>query len=1195
MRVREETMWEPESEMRWIVTGLGLFLLLVLSLNATGKAADPRAGLAQSGQGSGPGQMVWRIGRFDQSSVEFNPGAAPMPAPVYVIGKSTPAKDWYAFQPGTGNGPAGDRPHPVTIQFDLPGAPRGLYSMKIALLVEHPRISALDVDINGHTGRFYQRPKLNDASGDVVCAFLPIYSTDTIQFNFPASFLLQGTNHIVLTAVDEPEPGDQTISDGVPIGDSGVVYDALELDRESGGKYEPKVLSARLSSTIYYRREGGELREIVDAVVRSHQPLRQGRVELRMNSKVFQQPLSSGRAFGEQRLKFAVPAWTGSAQATLAVHLGGRTRRFRAQLTPGKKWTFYLVPSEHLDVGYSDYQAKVAVIHSRVIDEAMKLAQKYPGFQWSLDGAWEAHQFLQRRTKAQKAELAQMIREGKIHVPSQYASLLTGFPSVETLIRSLYRGYAINQKYGGPWNYASITDVPSYTWSYASILADAGLKYFIAGSDNYRAPVLLLGHLNEKSPFWWEGPDGRKILMWYSRHYMQMTLLFGLPPQIASGHDALPIFLQSYDHPWYKAHAVILYGTQVENTDVYPQQGALEAQWNKIYAYPKLEFSGFAKAMSVVQSEFGNSIPTYRGDGGPYWEDGIASDAGYAALERRNEARALTAEKFSTVSAFVDPALSPDRTKIHHMWNDMVLMDEHTFGAWDSISAPHSREAVQQLAVKNLFAIKAHELVNGLMKGSLASIANRVKDPSETVLVFNGLNWERSGLVDFDLDHGWRLVDLATGHAVPYEVLRKSRSYSLIRFMASNVPAVGYKAYKIEPTQAKPPAPTAVGGDVLENQYYRITLDPASGAVRSIYDKELGRELVNTSSAYRFDQYLYVTGADKLPNRIIQYRLDSALPVLHIHAAGNGKLTSIVRTPFGTVARLESSCLNTPRIETQIILFNHEKKIEFIDRIEKKKIYRKEAVYFSFPFAIAQPEFRYEIQNGVVNPAKDMLPGAGLEWFSVQHWAAVENPHVFAAILPIDASLVTLGDIFRGDWPTEFGKRPATIFSYVMNNYWDTNYIAAQGGKFTFRYVLTSGSQLHIGALSRLGWAEMTPLETDRITHQDKAMNLPQPFSSVESSFIQVNQPNVVLLTWKEAEDGQGTILRFLEIGGKAARVGVESPLLDVEAAWQCSAMEANQQQLPLDGPHGFSFEIQPHRIVTVRVKATPVEQAASN
>jgi hypothetical protein len=53
-----------------------------------------------------------------------------------------------------------------------------------------------------------------------------------------------------------------------------------------------------------------------------------------------------------------------------------------------------------------------------------------------------------------------------------------------------------------------------------------------------------------------------------------------------------------------------------------------------------------------------------------------------------------------------------------------------------------------------------------------------------------------------------------------------------------------------------------------------------------------------------------------------------------------------------------------------------------------------------------------------------------------------------------------MGDIVRGTWPANFGDRKGTIFSYVMNNYWNTNYVAGQGGDFTFRYILTSASAL---------------------------------------------------------------------------------------------------------------------------------------
>jgi alpha-mannosidase len=1159
------------------VRNLRLALLVVLGLTMWAKASDAPSS-----------ETIWQIGRFDTSSAEFAGGATPNPAPVYVIGVSQPDKDWYAFQPGSANGSAGHKPNPVRVEFNLPAPPVGLYAMKIGLLVEHPRVSALQVDINGHLGRFYQHPTLDYTMGDVAGAFFPEYSSDTISFEIPASFLQQGKNEMELTAMDEPSPGDEASSGGVPIGDSGVVYDALELDHVAGGKYDESIVEAQIVPTIFYRTEDGELKEELDAFVRFHSSSQGGSAELSLNGKTFRQELSADRTFGEQRLVFSVPNFDSPSDAVLLVHLNGRARRFTERVAPGKKWTMFVVPHEHLDVGYTDYQAKVAEVHSRVINEAGEFADKYMGFQFSLDGAWEAQQFIHSRSEGDKEKLYRMMQNRKIYVPSQYASLLTGFPTAETLIRSLYWGHAFNQEHGGAFDYANITDVPSYSWSYASILSEAGLKYFIAASDNYRGPVLLLGHLNEKSPFWWEGPDGGKILMWYSRHYHQMLTLFGLPPQVAAGHDSLPIFLQMYNSPSYKAHSLLLYGTQVENTDLFPQQAALVSEWQKIYTYPKLEYSDFARALSEIVKESGDSIPTYRGDGGPYWEDGIAADALYAAMERANETRALSAEKLSTLSTIINPRFSPNHGDLDELWQDMVLMDEHTWGDSRSISAPESRESVEQLAVKDSFAVRAHGLIDDILERSFGVIADSVGDPPHTLLIFNGLNWRRSGLIDFDLDHGWEVFDNGTQEVVPLETVSDFKLYRHVRFLATDIPAIGYKAYELRQTKEKPVETATLSGPVLENSYYRITLDPEGGAVGSIYDKEFGREIVDSSSPYRFAQYLYVTGADELPNRLVQYRAVSPVPKLDVHRARGGQLVSIFRAPFGTVAKLRSSAEKTPSIETEILLFDREKKVEFINRVHKQEVLSKEGVYFAFPFATKNPEFQYEIQNGVVNPAKDMLPGAGLEWFSVQHWTAVKNDGVTAAILPLDASLVTFGDIARGVWPTDFGKRQGAIFSYVMNNYWDTNYRGVQGGDFTFRYVLTTGSNLNVTTLSRLGWEECTPLETDSITPQDKAINRPAPLDGKQGSFLQVDKPNVLLLTWKRAEDGQGTILRFLEIGGQTARAEVTIPVLDVQSAWQSNAVEANQKELPLTGNHGFAFEIKPHQIVTVRVKGTP-------
>jgi alpha-mannosidase len=154
-----------------------------------------------------------------------------------------------------------------------------------------------------------------------------------------------------------------------------------------------------------------------------------------------------------------------------------------------------------------------------------------------------------------------------------------------------------------------------------------------------------------------------------------------------------------------------------------------------------------------------------------------------------------------------------------------------------------------------------------------------------------------------------------------------------------------------------------------------------------------------------------------------------------------------------------------------------------------------------------------------------------------------------------------------------------------MNNYYFTNYAAGQGGEFTFRYVLTSGNNLQPAYLSRLGREEMSPLEVDQINSQDKAINTPRPLDSVQGSFLQVNQPDVVLVTWKRAEDDEGTILRFLEVAGKDSSVEVQTPLLDVKSAWMSDALERKQSALSVS-PHGLRFSVRPYQIVTVRLQA---------
>jgi alpha-mannosidase len=1128
---------------------------------------------------------VFRIGVFDGSSAEFEQGRPRGEAPPFVVHQSIDSKDWYATQRAilasqlatADQHKSGFR----TIEFQLRDAPSLAYKLRVALLFEDPSVPALRVTVNGKAGMYYPEPQLDYRLGDVVGAHDTVYSNADISIGFQGSFLRQGVNTITLQAVEEANEA---------VANAGFTYDAVELDQIEAGSTDLDS-STRIKPTVFFTKHDSGLSELVDVTIHSSQTLRpDDAVFLFLGGRKYERKVGIYREFGEAKVVFEVDEFPAQSHARVSWQSGGSSVRAEQVIAPSKKWTLLMVPHIHLDIGFTDYQAKVGVVQARAIDEAMDFIARHPDFRFSTDGTWPLERFLSTRSAAEQKRVITAIQKQQLYIPAQYANLLTGFPTAETLIRSLYPSANFSRKYRTPFNYANITDVPSYSWSYASILASAGIKDLVAGANNHRAPVLMQGRLNEHSPFWWVAPDGQKILFWYAHPYLQMAYLFGLPPIVTAGEDTVPLFLQQYEHPDYRASAAIIFGTQSENYDLYPEQAVLADNWNTKWAYPRIEYSGFHDALETIRQQFGDNIPTYSGDGGPYWELGIGSDAYYAAMERVSESRGPSAEKLLTIASLINPQVAVDKAALDDMWRDMLLMDEHTWGAANSVIDPESSEASSQLEVKDSFPSRAQAAVDSLMKAGMATLADSIPVGASSLIVFNTLNWPRSGLIEFDLSKRQELADPSTGSVVPVQIVREENELNRVRFVAEEVPALGYKVYQLRAAAAPITRPASRQSTVLESPYYRVELDPVSGAVRSIYDKDLRKELVDQQSRYRLGQYLYVTDANPANNQHLTWfngKLD-----LQIHPAQNGRLLCVTRTPYGWEADMESTATHTPAIATSIRLFEHEKKVEFVEDIEKDKVLDKEAVYFAFPFAVNRPQFQYELQTASMDPAKDMYPGAGHEWFSVQHWVSVQADGVSASVMPLDVPLITLGDIDRGLWLREFGERRATIFSFAMNNYWEDNYVGSQGGKFHFRYIVTSAPSTDEGQLSRMGWDEATPLEFDYVGRADKAEDQPHHLDGGQASFAQIDDPNLLLDTWKPAEDQNGTILRFLDLGGRTRSVTIRLPAFRLTGAWQTDSVERNEGQLPVKDGHEFMVMIHPHEIVTVRIATNKPEDA---
>jgi hypothetical protein len=642
-----------------------------------------------------------------------------------------------------------------------------------------------------------------------------------------------------------------------------------------------------------------------------------------------------------------------------------------------------------------------------------------------------------------------------------------------------------------------------------------------------------------------------------------------------------------------------MFGSQWENTDLVPGEPELMAEWNAQYAYPKMVFGVFADYFRYIEEHFGAALPTVVGGGGDYWEDDMGTDALSTIIDRATQQQALSAEKLSTLVTYCNKNWAGPAEMIRNMWANLIMYAEHTFSWGGSYSHPFHQQTVRQLEVKNQFALDSRVEARAVLDQSLDELQYQVRIEPPFLLVFNSLNWPRSGVVNLDLFDNRMITEYPSGAPVPVEVVgRDDPNFAHVRFMAKDVPSMGYECYRIEKTtgprvvRALPPALPA--SNIMENQFYRVEVDPATGVIKSLYDKELQHDLVDKASPYGLDQYLYVAGGDEGQRTQMVFpdynREGTPLARLTISPAQAAHVSRVVKTTYGQVLTLQGSGLHAPTLETQIVLFDNEKKIEFINRLHKEAVPKKEAVYFAFPFAITDPVFSYEIQNGILDPARDLMKGACLEWFAVQHWVKVAGSGVAVGLVPVDAPLVSLGDINRGVWPREFTPKTAGVFSYVMNNYWYTNTQQIQEGDYTFRYMLTSGRELAPESLARLGRAAMTPLEVGEAVNDDKFGNPPTPLSPQPTSFLTVDNPNLVVVNWKVADDKQGTILRLLEVGGASGMAHLNFDVFTLQRAWTDNAAEANQKELQVS-QHTVEVPFKPHEILTVRIVATGISQ----
>ena len=900
----------------------------------------------------------------------------------------------------------------------------------------------------------------------------------------------------------------------------------------------------KVTPTVLFVKENGALKQVVAALFTYKGTETSGTVKVNIGKDNFSFNVNK-LVSGENRVHINISELKKPAKGNFTLAIGKEKSSFAATITPQRKWSVYLFHHSHTDIGYTDLQNRIETRHVAYLDSVIKYCREtdnYPDdakFRWNVEVTWSLLKYMEQRPESSMKELMDLVKAGRVEIAGWFTNMSDGF-SHETLIRNLYLGKYFSDKYGIEITGAMNDDVNGFSWASPQILSSAGIKYFATGINETRS----FAPLDRPCAFWWESPDGSKILNWNGECYAFCNYEIQLQESQDISVPRLNTYLTKLqnkpDYP-YDITAMNISAWLADNCPPGRNLSDKVREWNDKYAYPKLRLSLMKEFFTDLESQYGKVIPNYKLGWPDYWTDGVGSTSYETGINRNTHNELMNAEKTCSIVSAVDKSFTYPAGELENAYNLSMLYDEHTWGAYNSISEPWCELAKSQWAIKSSYAYIPSEQARTAVKDALSCLAKNIgaKD-NWAFAVFNPLSWKRTDIVKITLpgpivgkNTPFRLKDTRIGAEIPYTKVDASN----ITFEASDIPSLGYAVYALETgkTPSETKLSTTVQGNSIENKFYRVTLDSKTGGVQSIYDKELGTELVDQSSGYRLDQLIYerpdsgAVAVNDIKKRgtFKRYSPDSA--EIFTGSAGPGSATIISR----------SKTFRFPSIEQKITLYDTIKRIDIANNLDKEETLDAEALYFAFPFNVDKGAFRFEIADATMAPETEQLPKTTRDWQATQNWVEVSNPACSMVWSAIEAPLVEFCDINTGKWQMKLPLINSTFFSYAMNNYWFTNFKASQGGKFTFRYSITSrkGSSDQL-ASSLFGFECQTPFKTVWM-HSDHGNKLPGD----SCTFMKASVSNVIIQDFKQAEDGKGYIVRLRELSGKDSQVTLESPL----------------------------------------------------
>jgi alpha-mannosidase len=827
--------------------------------------------------------------------------------------------------------------------------------------------------------------------------------------------------------------------------------------------------------------------------------------------------------------------------------------------------------NSHIDAAWLWPWTETVDVVRRTFGTALQLMDEYPQYTYTQSAAAYSEWIVDKYPDEYK-QILERVRQGRWElVGGMWVEPDLNMPSGESQVRQLLVGQRyFKDKFGVVARIGWNPDSFGYNWQLPQIYKRSGIDYFVtqkmAWNDTTQLPLKL---------FWWESPDGSKVLTYFPHDYAN-----GIDPVRIAGDIArarqlnpgVPEMMHLYgvgDHGGGPTRHMLDNGVHWSDSTnlVYPPvkwgiaqrffsdvEDKLDTKDSPVWNYKTLAAGNTALPAPPAGDI---AIPTWDDELYLEYHRGVfTTQAEHKRHMREAEVEMLDAEKISSL-AWLDGASYPDQP-LTEAWKKVLFNQFHDLAAGSGIAQIY-RDAAKDYDVVRWTA-------NDASMRAFHRIASEIDTSTTTgvpVMVWNPLAWTRTDLVHVKVQmpaaeaNGISVVD-ARGAALPVQILSENPGTSSYKLLveAKDVPSMGYEILHVVPGTRPVATDLRASGLTLENKYLRVVVNPETGCITSLVDKATKFESIAASGCGN-----ELVAFKDTPKDYDAWNIDAGFDKVFTELKTADSVRLIERGPLRATIRVVRTWDKSKFVQ-DISLYSGMDRVDVANDIDWHETHiLLKAV---FPLAASSGEATFEIPYGTIErptTRNNKIEDAKFEVPALK-WADLGNgKHGFSLINESKYGYDAKGNLLR--------------LSLLRSPTWPDP--DADRGRHTFSYSLYPHAGTWKQAMTvRHGYDFNYPMQSMQLeSHEGKR--------PAEHSFVTISDPNVVLTAMKKAEDTNGIILRFYEWAGTTGSVQIGVPPGATSATLTNLMEKPEGSPLPVVANH-VTVPVQPYEIVTVRV-----------